>query len=127
VSTKSLKKRFPHSSKCKRCHLKKFYGEQLLDVRVYADNNGSKTIFDFEAVKISKDTLLAPEETRLKAFTFVSPTDVPSMDMNVSLRCAPVHGPDGFLKALKDKATRGRKDRALQGMLITKHKRNVPL
>lgn len=108
-------------------NLKKFYGEQRFYERVYADKNGSETVLDFEAVKILKDTLLAPEEKRIETFTFDTPSDAPSMDVTVSLGYAPVHGPDDLLKAIEDEATLGKKDQAFRKVQIIKKKQNVTL
>jgi hypothetical protein len=108
-------------------NLKKVYGEQRFYERVYADQNGEPTVLDFEAVKITKDTLLKPEEQRLETFKFPTPSDAPSMDVIVTLSYAPVHGPDEFLKAIEAGAILGQKDRSFQKVSIIQKKRNVPL
>ncbi|MEO8324425.1 MAG: multiheme c-type cytochrome [Nitrospirota bacterium] len=108
-------------------NLNKVHGEQRFYERVYADSQGNHTVYDFEAVTVLKDTLLTPEENRVEKFSFPTPADAPSMDVIVTLSYAPVHGSDDFLNAIEEEATLGRKDRAFQGVLIKKEKKNVPL
>ena len=108
-------------------NLKKVYGEERFYERVFADKNGDKTVLDFNAVKILKDTLLKPEEKRVEKFSFPTPSDAPSMDVIVTLSYVPVHGPDEFLKAIEAEATLGRKDRSFQEVQIMQKKENVPL
>ena len=108
-------------------NLKKVYGEQRYYERVFGDANGKKTIFDFEAVKVLKDTLLKPEETRVERFTFPTPKDAPSMDVIVTVSYGEVHGPPDVLKAIEQEATLGRKDRAFQPVQVVQKKINIPL
>jgi hypothetical protein len=108
-------------------NLKKVHGEQRFYERVYGDKNGKKTVFDFEAEKILKDSLLKPEEKRIEVFTFPTPKDAPSMDVIVSVTYAPIHGPKDFVKAVETEATIGQKDRAFQPVEVFKKKVNVPL
>ena len=108
-------------------NLKKVYGEGRFYERVYGDKDGKETIFDFEAEKILKDSLLKPEEKRIEVFTFPTPKDAPSMDVIVSVTYAPLHGPDDFIKAVEKEATLGQKDRAFQSVEVFRKKVNVPL
>ena len=88
-------------------NLKKVHGDQRFYERVYGDKDGKKTVFDFEAEKILKDTLLKPEEKRIEVFAFPTPKDAPSMDVIVSVTYAPVHGPQEFLKAVEGESSLG--------------------
>jgi len=108
-------------------NLRKVYGEERFYERVYGDQDGQKTVFDFEARKILKDTLLKPEEKREEVFTFPTPKDAPSMDVIVTVSYAPIHGPEDFVKAVEAEATIGQKDRAFQSVEVYKKKVNVPL
>ena len=108
-------------------NLRKVYGEQRHYERVFGDAKGNKTVFDFEAVKVLKDTVLKPEEKRVETFTFPTPKDAPSMDVIVTMTYGELHGHPDFLKAVEEQATLGRKDRAFQPVQVIKHKINVPL
>jgi hypothetical protein len=108
-------------------NLKKVYNEQRFYERVFGNAEGKDTVFDFEAKKVLKDTLLKPEEMRMEAFTFPTPKDAPSMDVVVTLTYAPVHGPQDFLEKVEQEAALGKKDRAFQSVQITQKKANVLL
>ncbi len=108
-------------------NLKTVYNEQRFYQRVFGGANNEATVFDFEAKKVLQDTLLKPEETRKESFTFPTPKDAPSMDVIVTLTYAPVHGPQGFLKAIEADAPLGKKDRAFQTVQIAQKKTNVIL
>ena len=108
-------------------NLKKVYGEQRYYERVFEDKNGKKTVFDFEAVKVFKDTLLKPEERRVETFSFPTPKDAPSMDVIVTVSYGPIHGPPDFLKVVEEEASLGPKDRAFQSVRIVELKENVTL
>ncbi len=108
-------------------NLRKVYGEQRHYERVFADAKGNETVFDFEAVKIAKDTLLKPEEKRVETFSFPTPTNAPSMDVIVTLTYGEIHGPQDFIKAVEQEATLGQKDRAFRPVEIVKHKSNIVL
>lgn len=108
-------------------NLKKVYHEQRFYERVFGDAEGKDTVFDFEAKKVLKDTLLKPEEARMESFTFPTPKDAPSMDVVVTLTYAPVHGPQDFLEKVEQEAALGPKDRAFQSVQIAQKKVNVPL
>lgn len=108
-------------------NLRKVHGEQRHYERVFSNSKGQETVFDFEAVKVAKDTVLKPEETRVETFTFPTPEDAPSMDVIVTLTYAPIHGPQDFLQAVEKEATLGKKDRAFQPVQIIQKKSNVVL
>jgi hypothetical protein len=108
-------------------NLKKVYNEQRFYERVFGNAEGKETVFDFEAKKVLKDTLLKPEEMRMETFTFPTPKDAPSMDVVVTLTYAPVHGPQDFLDKVEEEAALGQKDRAFQVVKITQKKMNVLL
>lgn len=108
-------------------NLKKVYNEQRFYERVFGNAEGKETVFNFEAKKVLKDTLLKPEEMRIEAFTFPTPKDAPSMDVVVSLTYAPVHGPQDFLEKVEQEAALGQKDKAFQSVQIAQKKTNVLL
>ena len=108
-------------------NLKKVYGEQRYYERVYGDKNGKKTVFDFEAEKVLKDTLLKPEEKRIESFSFPTPQNAPSMDVIVTLTYAPIHGPKEFVKAVEAESSLGKKDRAFRSVEVVRKKVNIPL
>jgi hypothetical protein len=108
-------------------NLKKVYNEQRFYERVFGNEEGKDTVFDFEAKKVLKDTLLKPEEARIESFTFPTPKDAPSMDVVVTLTYAPVHGPEDFLKKIEQESALGTKDRAFQSVQIAHKKVNVLL
>jgi hypothetical protein len=108
-------------------NLKKVYNEQRFYERVFGDAEGKDTVFDFEAKKVLKDTLLKPEEMRMESFAFPTPKDAPSMDVVVTLTYALVHGPQDFLEKVEQEAVLGKKDRAFQSVQIAQKKANVLL
>lgn len=108
-------------------NLKKVYNEQRFYERTFGNAEGKETVFDFEAKKVLRDTLLKPEEMRVEVFTFPTPQDAPSMDVVVTLTYAPIHGPEDFLKKVEQEAALGQKDKAFQSVQIAQKKSNVPL
>ena len=108
-------------------NLRKTYNERRYYERVFGDNNGKATVFDFEAVKVLKENVLKPEEKRIETFTFPTPHDAPSMDVIVTMTYAPIHGPEPFVKAVEERAALGRKARAFQPVQIVRFKENVKL
>jgi hypothetical protein len=108
-------------------NLKKVYNEQRFYERVFGNAAGENTVFDFEAKKVLKDTLLKPEESRVETFTFPTPKDAPSMDVMVTLTYAPVHGPQNFLDNVEQESALGQKDKAFQSVQIAQKKVNVLL
>ena len=108
-------------------NLRKTYSEQRYYERVFGDQHGQATIFDFEAVSVLRDNVLKPEETLVEVFTIPTPSDAPSMDVLVTLTYSPIHGPEDFVNAVKQQAALGRKDRAFQPVRISHYKENVLL
>lgn len=108
-------------------NLKKSYVEQRYYERVFLDANEKETIYDFEAVKVLKDTVLKPEEKRMEIFTFPTPKNAPSMDVVVSMHYGEIHGPEDFIEAVEEQSTLGRKGLAFQQVQIIEHKENFSL
>lgn len=108
-------------------NLRKTYSEQRYYERVFGDQHGKATIFDFEAVSVLRDTVLKPEEERVETFTVPTPQDAPSMDVLVTMTYSPIHGPEDFLKEVEQRSALGRKDRAFKPVRIVQYKENIPL
>jgi len=108
-------------------NLKKVYGEQRVYGRVYANAKGEKTVFDFQAAKVLEDTVLKAEEIRVETFTFPTPSDARSFDIEVSLSYAPISGPAQFLQRVEGESTKGAQDPAFQPIPIVIYAVNVPL
>ena len=108
-------------------NLKTVYSGQRVYGRVFADAKGQKTVFDFKATKVLEDTVLKPEETRTETFTFPTPKDTRSFDVEVSLSYAPVTGPPEFLQRVEAESPKGAQDPAFQPIPIVKQAVNVPL
>ena len=70
-------------------NLKTVFSEKRVYGRTYADAKGQKTVFDFEAAKVLEDTVLKPEETRVETFTFPTPKDTKTFDVDVTLTMRP--------------------------------------
>lgn len=95
--------------------------------RKYLDAKGQPTVFDFEAVKVAEDTVLKPEETRVETFTFPTPKDTKSFDVELSLNYAPVAGPSAFLQRIEAESPKGAQDPVFEAVPITKYAENVPI
>jgi len=108
-------------------NLKTVYREQRVYGRTYANAKGQKTVFDFEATKVLEDTVLKPEETRAEVFTFPTPKDAPSFDVEALLNYGPVAGPPTFLQRIEAESARGAQDPVFQPILIVKQTANVSL
>lgn len=108
-------------------NLRKVFGEQRIYGRVYANAKGEKTVFDFEAVKVLEDTVLKPEETRVEVFTFPTPKDTRSFDVEASLSYAPISGPPRFLQRVEVESSKGAQDPVFQPIPIVKQVVNIPL
>ena len=98
---------------------KRWYG------RVYQDAKGQKTSFDFEAVKVLEDTVLKPEELRVETFTFPTPRDTKTFDVEVVLNYAPISGPALFLQRVEAESSKGSQDPVFQPIEIVKYAENV--
>jgi hypothetical protein len=74
-----------------------------------------------------EDTVLKPEETRVETFTFPTPKDTRSFDVEASLNYAPVTGPAVFLQRIEAESSKGAQDPVFQPIPIVKQAVNVPL
>ena len=95
--------------------------------RVYQDAKGQKTSFDFEAVKVLEDTVLKPEEVRVETFTFPTPKDTKTFDVEATLSYAPITGPAPFLQRVEAESTKGSSDPVFQPIEIVKRSENIPV
>jgi hypothetical protein len=93
--------------------------------RVYQDAKGQKTHFDFEAVKVLEDTVLKPEEVRVETFTFPTPKDTKTFDVEAILNYAPITGPAPFLQRVEAESTKGSQDPVFQSIEIVKYAENI--
>ena len=108
-------------------NLKTVYSEQRIYGRTYADAKGRKTVFDFEAAKVLDNAVLKPEETRVETFTFPTPKDTKTFDVEAALSYAPVSGPPAFLQRIEAESSQGTQDPAFQAIPIIKQTVNVPV
>ncbi|HEV8329749.1 MAG TPA: multiheme c-type cytochrome [Nitrospiraceae bacterium] len=95
--------------------------------RVYQDAKGQKTSFDFEAVKVLEDTVLKPEETRVETFTFPTPKDTKTFDVELTLNYAPITGPTPFLQRVEAESSKGSQDPVFQPIEIVKYAGNISI
>ena len=95
--------------------------------RTYADAKGQKTVFDFEAVKVVDETVLKPEETRVESFTFPTPKDTKTFDVEAVLSYGAITGPAPFLERVEAESSQGSQDPAFQPIEITRRTDNVPV
>jgi len=108
-------------------NLKTVFADKRMYGRTYADAKGQKTIFDFEAVKVLEDTVLKPEETRVETFTFPTPKDTRTFDVEVTLNYAPLTGPATFVQRVEAESSKGSQDPVFQSIDIVKRTENVPV
>lgn len=108
-------------------NLKTVFHDQRVYGRTYADAKGEPTVFDFKAVQVLKDTVLKPEDTRIETFTFPTPKDTRSFDIEVSLNYAPVTGPPAFLQRIEAESPKGAQDPVFQPIPIVSKVENIPL
>lgn len=108
-------------------NLRTVYSAQRIYGRVYANAKGDKTVLDFEATKVLEDTVLKPEETREEVFTYPTPTDTRSFDVEAALSYAPVSGAPAFLQRIEAESTKGAQDPVFQSIPIVKKTVNIPL
>lgn len=108
-------------------NLKTVFSERRVYGRVYQDAKGQKTNFDFEAVKVIENTVLRPEELRVETFTFPTPKDTKTFDVDVSLNYAPITGPASFLQRVEAESSKGSQDPAFQPIEIVKYTENIPI
>ncbi len=108
-------------------NLKTVFSDKRSYGRTYADAKGQKTVFDFEAVKVLDETVLRPEESRVEHFSFPTPKDTKTFDVEAVLSYAPVTGPANFLQRIEAESSKGPQDPVFQPIPITKFSENVPV
>ncbi len=108
-------------------NLKTVFSDKRVYGRTYLDAQGQPTIFDFDAVKVAEDTVLKPEETREETFTFSTPKDTKTFDVEVGLNYGPVNGPASFLQRVEAESSQGAQDPVFQLIEIVKWTANVPI
>jgi len=108
-------------------NLKTVYTDKRVYGRVYQDAKGQKTSFDFEAVKVLEDTVLKPEELRVETFTFPTPKDTKTFDVEVTLNYAPITGPAPFLQRVEAESSKGSQDPVFQAIEIVKFAENISI
>ena len=108
-------------------NLRTVYSDKRVYGRVYQDAKGQKTTFDFEAVKVLEDTVLKPEELRVETFTFPTPKDTRSFDVEATLSYAPLTGPAPFLQRIEAESSKGSSDPVFQPIEIVKRTENIPV
>ena len=106
-------------------NLKTVFTDKRIYGRVYQDAKGQKTSFDFEAVKVLEDTVLKPEETRVETFTFPTPKDTKTFDVEVTLNYAPITGSASFLQRVEAESSKGLQDLVFQSIDIVKYAENI--
>ena len=106
-------------------NLKTVFTDRRVYGRVYQDAKGQKTSFDFEAVKVLEDTVLKPEEMRIETFTFPTPKDTKTFDVEVTLNYAPITGNAPFLQRVEAESSKGSQDPVFQPVEIVKYAENV--
>ena len=108
-------------------NLKTVFTDSRVYGRTYADAKGQKTIFDFEATKVIEDTVLKPEETRVETFTFRTPQDTKTFDVDLTLNYGPITGPAPFLQRVEAESSKGSQDPVFQPIEIVKRTENIPI
>ena len=108
-------------------NLKTVFTDKRVYGRIYQDSKGQKTSFDFEAVKVTEDTVLKAEETRVETFTFPTPKDTKTFDIEVILNYAPLTGPASFIQRVEAESSRGSLDPVFQPIEIIKYVENIPV
>lgn len=108
-------------------NLRTVFSDKRVYGRVYQDAKGQKTNFDFEAVKVLEDTVLKPEETRVETFSFPTPKDTKTFDVEVILNYAPITGPAPFLQRVEAESSKGSQDPVFQPIEIVKFAENIPV
>jgi hypothetical protein len=106
-------------------NLKTVFTDRRIYGRVYQDAKGQTTSFDFEAVKVLEDTVLKPEETRVETFTFPTPKDTKTFDVEATLSYAPITGPAPFIQRVEAESSKGSQDLVFQPIEIVKSAENI--
>lgn len=108
-------------------NLKTVFSDKRVYGRRFEDAKGQPTVFDFAAVKVVEDTVLKPEEVRVETFTFPTPKDTKTFDVEVALSYAPVTGPPAFLQRIEAESPKGAQDPVFQPIPIAKRSDNIPV
>ena len=108
-------------------NLKTVFSDKRVYGRSYADVKEQKTVFDFEAVKVLEDTVLKPEEKRVETFSFPTPKDTKTFDVEATLSYAAVTGPAAFLQRIEAESSKGAQDPVFQPIEIVKFSENIPV
>lgn len=66
-------------------NLREVFRDRRVYARIFADAKGNKTFLDHDAVKLLEDTVLKTEESRVETFTFPTPQNAPSFDLEISM------------------------------------------
>jgi len=108
-------------------NLRTVFTDKRVYGRVYLDAKGQKTSFDFDAVKVLEDTVLKPEELRVETFTFPTPKDTKTFDVELILNYAPITGPAPFLQRVEAESSKGSQDPVFQSIEIVKYAENIAI
>lgn len=108
-------------------NLKTVFADKRIYGRTYVDAKGQKTVFDFEAVKVVEDTVLKPEEIRIETFSFPTPKDTKTFDVEATLNYGAITGPAPFLQRVEAESSQGSQDPVFQPIEIVKRTENVPV
>ena len=108
-------------------NLKTVFADKRTYGRSYVDAKGQKTIFDFEAMKVLEDTVLKPEETRVETFSFPTPKDTKTFDVEATLSYGAITGPASFLQRVEAESSKGSQDPVFQPIEIVKRTENIPV
>ncbi|BFU93870.1 MAG: conserved protein of unknown function [Nitrospira sp.] len=108
-------------------NLKTVFSDKRIYGRVYQNAKGEKTQFDFEAVKVVEDTVLKPEELRVETFTFPTPKETRTFDVETTLSYAPITGPAPFLQRIEAESSKGPSDPVFQPIEIVTRTENIPI
>ena len=102
---------------------KRFYG------KTFADAKGNETLMDHDAVKLVKDTTLKADEIRTETFTFPTPPDTPSFDIEISLHydSPKERWSESFRKQVEKFTPRGSSDPVFKTSEITKRCGNTKI
>ena len=107
-------------------NLKTVFTDKRIYGRVYQDANGQKTSFDFDAVKVIEDTVLKPaRDAVVEIFTFPTPKETKTFDIEATLNYAPITGTAPFLQRVEAESSQGSQDPVFQPIEIVKYAENV--
>jgi nitrate/TMAO reductase-like tetraheme cytochrome c subunit len=103
-------------------NLTEVFREKRIYGRTFADAKGNETLMDHDAVKLIKDSVLKAEETRTETFTFPTPPNTPSFDVDISLHYATPseRWTESFRKQVEKFTPRGPADPVFKSSEITK-------